>query len=74
MRFDFTSRRPNEWLLVFLAARQPKQVHIWRFFAVLAGMTPRLRRAIAPVVRTLETRGLVDVRSSNSGALKAGAT
>jgi hypothetical protein len=74
MRFDFTSRRPNGWLLVFFAARQPKQVHLWRLFAVLAGLTPPLRRAIAPVVRTLEARGLLDVRSRYFAPRKAGAT
>jgi hypothetical protein len=74
MRFDFTSRRANEWILVFFAARQPKQVLLWRFFAVLAGMTPPLRHAIDPVIRTFEARGLFDVRSRNSAALKAGAT
>lgn len=74
MRFDFTSRRPNEWILVFLAARQPKQVLLWRLFVVLAGMTPPLRRALDPVIRTLEARGLFDVRSRYFAPRQAGAT
>jgi hypothetical protein len=74
MRFNITSRRPNEWVFVFFASRQPKQVQLWRFFAVLAGMTPPLRRATDPAVRTLEARGLLDVRSRYFAPWKAGAT
>ena len=74
MRFDFASRRPNEWILLFLASRQPREVQLWRLFAVLAGLTPPLRRALDPVIRTLEARGLFDVRSRYFAPRQAGAT
>ena len=73
MRFNITSRRPNEWVLVFVASRQPNEVKLWLLFAVLAGLTPPLRRAIDPVVRALEARGLLDVRARYFAPQKAGA-
>jgi hypothetical protein len=74
MRFDFTSRRPNEWILVFLAARQPSEVQLWRLFAALTGLTPPLRRAMDPILDALEARWSLDVRSRKVAPRKAGAT
>ena len=74
MRFDITSRRPNKWILVFLATQQPHEVQRWRFLASVAHMAPLRRRVIGLLVRELEARGLLDVRSRKCAARKAGAT